>query len=114
MLPPPAAGSEGLRPLKEDLAHQLKLPTLTNDSLRSVTEGEVLIWHLGKKSALKYSALSAQTAGTVLATSDWHMLKGFGGLGDGGLALDTSAWKSGQWHVGIDFPVPFPEGQGCH
>lgn len=70
------------------------------------------IW--GKKSALKYSALSAQTAGTVLATSDWHMLKGFGGLGDGGLALDTSAWKSGQWHVGIDFPVPFPEGQGCH
>lgn len=53
MLPPPAAGSEGLRPLEEDLAHQLKLPTLTNDSLRSVTEGEVLIWHLGEKISLE-------------------------------------------------------------
>lgn len=40
VLPPPAAGSEGLRPLEEDLGHQLKLPTVTNDSLRSVTESE--------------------------------------------------------------------------
>lgn len=67
----------------------------------------------GKKPALKCRALAAQTAETVLAGSGWHVLKGFGGLGDGGLALDTLQGIL-QWHVGIDLPVPFPEGQGWH
>lgn len=33
---------------------------------------------------MKCRALAAQTAETVLAAPDWHVLKGFGGLGDGG------------------------------
>lgn len=114
MLPPPAAGSEGLRPLEEDLGRQLKFPTVTNDSLRSVTEGEVLIWHLGKKISLEMQSFGCTNCRNGAGSSRLARAERVWWFRGWGSALDTPAGKPGQWHVGIDLPVPLPGGQGWH